>query len=124
MRPDVPVELALVVEKMMAKDPARRYQTPAEVADERFKLSTDKFEIKSGKDAVKEISDEYLQRFPVEAVSWDDAQLFLAELNKREQDGLGLSLAHGGRMGVCLSRRTDGRPARWCIQLLLCRADK
>ena len=32
LRRDVPVELARVVERMMAKDPAARYQTPAEVA--------------------------------------------------------------------------------------------
>ena len=32
VRPDVPVELAAVVAKMMAKNPAKRYQTPAEVA--------------------------------------------------------------------------------------------
>jgi serine/threonine protein kinase/formylglycine-generating enzyme required for sulfatase activity len=31
VRPEVPVELAAVVAKMMAKDPNRRYQTPAEV---------------------------------------------------------------------------------------------
>ena len=31
-RPEVPVELAAVVAKMMAKDPAKRYQTPVEVA--------------------------------------------------------------------------------------------
>ncbi len=31
-RLDVPVALALVLAKMMAKDPAQRYQTPAEVA--------------------------------------------------------------------------------------------
>jgi serine/threonine protein kinase len=31
-RPEVPEELAAVVRKMMAKEPARRYQTPAEVA--------------------------------------------------------------------------------------------
>ena len=31
VRPEVPVELAAVVAKMMAKDPSRRYQTPAEV---------------------------------------------------------------------------------------------
>jgi hypothetical protein len=30
-RPDVPEELARVVERLLAKDPARRYQTPAEV---------------------------------------------------------------------------------------------
>ncbi len=31
-RTDVPADLARVVQRMMAKDPARRYQTPAEVA--------------------------------------------------------------------------------------------
>src|SRR2546430_400437 len=29
LRPEVPAELAAIVEKMMAKDPAQRYQTPA-----------------------------------------------------------------------------------------------
>jgi hypothetical protein len=33
LRGDVPPELARVVDKMMAKDPARRYQTPAQVAE-------------------------------------------------------------------------------------------
>ena len=32
VRPEVPVELATVVRKMMAKEPARRYRTPEEVA--------------------------------------------------------------------------------------------
>ncbi len=32
VRPDVPPELAAVVERMLAKDPARRYQQPVEVA--------------------------------------------------------------------------------------------
>jgi formylglycine-generating enzyme required for sulfatase activity/serine/threonine protein kinase len=32
VRPDLPVELAAVVAKMMAKDPTNRYQTPMEVA--------------------------------------------------------------------------------------------
>jgi serine/threonine protein kinase len=32
VRPEVPVELAAVVAKMMAKEPGRRFQTPAEVA--------------------------------------------------------------------------------------------
>ena len=38
----------------------------------------------AGKDLVKDIPDEDLKRFPVEMVSWNDAQLFLEELNKRE----------------------------------------
>ena len=32
VRPDVPAELAAIVARMMAKDPARRFQTPGEVA--------------------------------------------------------------------------------------------
>ena len=32
VRPEVPVELAAVVAKMLAKEPERRFQTPAEVA--------------------------------------------------------------------------------------------
>jgi serine/threonine-protein kinase len=32
LNPDVPEELAQVVQRMMAKDPAQRYQTPAEAA--------------------------------------------------------------------------------------------
>src|SRR5262249_49734383 len=32
LRPDVPPKLAAVVRKLMAKDPARRYQTPAAAA--------------------------------------------------------------------------------------------
>jgi hypothetical protein len=33
LRPDIPDGLAQVVAKMMAKEPAKRYQTPLEVAD-------------------------------------------------------------------------------------------
>src|SRR5205807_6776582 len=33
IRKDVPPALARVVERLMAKDPAKRYRTPAEVAD-------------------------------------------------------------------------------------------
>jgi formylglycine-generating enzyme required for sulfatase activity len=39
-----------------------------------------------GKDAVQGVSDEELKRFPVENVSWDDVQSFLAELNKRAKE--------------------------------------
>jgi formylglycine-generating enzyme required for sulfatase activity/serine/threonine protein kinase len=39
-----------------------------------------------GKDKVKEFTDAELKRFPVEQVSWDDAQSFLDRLNKREQE--------------------------------------
>ena len=37
-----------------------------------------------GKDAVKDIPD--LKRFPVENVSWDQCQLFVAKLNQREKE--------------------------------------
>jgi formylglycine-generating enzyme required for sulfatase activity len=37
------------------------------------------------KDAVKDIPDADLKRFPVENVSWEDAQLFLARLNERDK---------------------------------------
>jgi hypothetical protein len=33
LRPDIPVELAAVLERMMAKDPDERYQVPAEVVE-------------------------------------------------------------------------------------------
>ncbi len=39
-----------------------------------------------GKDAVKDVSDADLKRFPVEHVSWDDCQLFVAKLNKQERE--------------------------------------
>jgi formylglycine-generating enzyme required for sulfatase activity len=38
------------------------------------------------RDAVKDISDADLKRFPMETVSWDDCQLFVARLNAREKD--------------------------------------
>jgi formylglycine-generating enzyme required for sulfatase activity len=39
-----------------------------------------------GRDAVNGVPDEELKRFPVDNVSWDDAQAFLAELNKRTKE--------------------------------------
>jgi formylglycine-generating enzyme required for sulfatase activity len=38
------------------------------------------------KDSVKDIPDADLKRFPVEGVSWDDCQLFVAKLNKLEKE--------------------------------------
>jgi formylglycine-generating enzyme required for sulfatase activity len=38
-----------------------------------------------GKDAVKDIKDEDLKQFPVDTVSWDDAQQFIKKLNEREK---------------------------------------
>jgi formylglycine-generating enzyme required for sulfatase activity len=38
----------------------------------------------SGRSAVLDISDEELKLFPVEMVSWDDAQVFLKKLNEKE----------------------------------------
>jgi formylglycine-generating enzyme required for sulfatase activity len=39
----------------------------------------------AGKDAVKDIPEAELKRFPVEMVSWDDAQVFLRLLNQRDR---------------------------------------
>ncbi|MBM4070443.1 MAG: hypothetical protein FJ271_16035 [Planctomycetes bacterium] len=39
----------------------------------------------AGKDAIKDIADADLKRFPVENVSWDDAQAFLDALNRRDK---------------------------------------
>ncbi len=41
---------------------------------------------KRGNEAVKDIKDVDLKRFPVETVSWDDCQLFIEQLNKREKE--------------------------------------
>ena len=38
-----------------------------------------------GKDKVKDIKDEDLKHFPVETVSWDDAQAFIKKLNEKEK---------------------------------------
>jgi len=38
-----------------------------------------------GKDKVKDITDNDLKQFPVEWVSWDDAQKFVSKLNEREK---------------------------------------
>ena len=40
----------------------------------------------AGKDAVKDIPDADLKRFPVEMVSWDDCQLLIKRLNEKEKD--------------------------------------
>ncbi len=61
-----------------------------------------------GKDAVKDIADADLKRFPVENVSWDRCLVFVAKLNKLgSEDRLGLSVADGGGMGVRVSGRPD-----------------
>jgi serine/threonine protein kinase/formylglycine-generating enzyme required for sulfatase activity/Leucine-rich repeat (LRR) protein len=39
-----------------------------------------------GKDAVKDVPDADLKRFPVDRVSWDQCQVFLAKLNEREKE--------------------------------------
>jgi formylglycine-generating enzyme required for sulfatase activity len=39
----------------------------------------------NGKVKVKDIKDEDLKQFPVEQVSWDDAQAFIRRLNERER---------------------------------------
>jgi len=44
----------------------------------------------NGKDKVKDIKDEELKQFPVEQVSWNDAQEFIKKLNEKER-GRGFS---------------------------------
>jgi formylglycine-generating enzyme required for sulfatase activity len=39
----------------------------------------------AGKDKVKDIKDEDLKQFPVDTVSWDDAQNFIKKLNEQEK---------------------------------------
>jgi formylglycine-generating enzyme required for sulfatase activity len=39
----------------------------------------------AGKDKVKDLKDEDLKQFPVESVSWDDAQAFIKKLNEKEK---------------------------------------
>ena len=39
----------------------------------------------NGKDLIKDITDAELKQFPVEVVSWDDAQEFIKKLNKKER---------------------------------------
>ena len=59
---------------------------------------------------MKDIADADLKRFPVENVSWDDCQEFIARVNERSKEsGLGVPLAEGGGMGVCLPGRAAGR---------------
>ena len=41
---------------------------------------------KRGSNAVKDIADADLKRFPVESVSWDDCQVFIERLNKKEAE--------------------------------------
>jgi formylglycine-generating enzyme required for sulfatase activity len=41
---------------------------------------------RGGKDAVKDINDADLKRFPVENVSWNQCQVFAAKLNKLEKE--------------------------------------
>ncbi len=56
VRPEVPAELAALVAKMMAKDPARRFQTPGEVAEALAPF------FKKGSQAFKTPAPRYLSR--------------------------------------------------------------
>ncbi len=74
---------------------------------------------------VKDIADAELKRFPVENVSWDDAQAFLERLNNAEKGaGMGVSLAEGSGMGVCVSRRSAVGQVGERVRLLLRQTDE
>ena len=78
-----------------------------------------------GKDAVKDIPDAELKRFPVENVSWDQCQLLCGEAEQNgEGDRLGLSVAEDGGMGVRVPGRADVGQEGQRLRLLLRQADE
>jgi formylglycine-generating enzyme required for sulfatase activity len=76
----------------------RRVEIPADFYLGRYEVTQEEWEkvmgenpshfsrTGGGRDAVKDISDADLKRFPVERVSWDDCQIFVAKLNQREKE--------------------------------------
>ncbi len=76
-RPEVPVELAALVAKMMAKEPAKRFQTPGEVAQALVPFFKSGNASAESKPEVSQASQPVAARETVEAVSL---------LAKKEQD--------------------------------------
>ena len=68
--------------------PADFYLGKYEVTQEEWEKVTgvNPSEFKRGNYKVKDIPDAYLKRFPVEIVSWEDCQVFIERLNKKEKD--------------------------------------
>ena len=77
----------------------------------------------SGAGLLNGISDEELKLFPVENVSWENAQEFIKKLNERECQRVSVPLAHAGRVGIRLSRRCDQRGGMF-LSFLLRQADQ
>jgi formylglycine-generating enzyme required for sulfatase activity len=64
-----------------------KYEVTQEEWTQVMGYNSSAFSRKGGyKDAVKDISDADLKRFPVEQVSWDQCQIFVAKLNRLENE--------------------------------------
>src|SRR5205814_499423 len=85
-RPDAPPELEAVVARMLEKDPARRYQTPAEVAQALLPF------VKPGQTAAAPAGDSTKER-PAPGMGWRRRRLVLAALGVTAVLGLAVLLA-------------------------------
>ena len=77
------------------------------------------------RNSVTQVSDAELKRFPVENVSWPEAQDFVARLNERLPDArLGISSADSRSVGIRLPRWSASEQGRLRLHLLLRQADE